>query len=387
VIALHAERVLTAHGPEPDCWVTVDSGVIAAIGGAPPLDATQVELGHADLIPGLVDLHSDCLEHLAHPRPNAELPLASALLELDALAISHGITTHLLCINLEDDAVKHRSEARARETMSALQRLDGHLRSDHRVHLRVDVTADWVDLAVEMVGSGWVGLLSYMDHTPGQGQYRDEEVWRDAYSKITHDSSDLIEHRLHMKRSGQAGAGRIREQLGQLARAAGVRLASHDDDGPESVARAHALGAAISEFPVSAEAASAAWSAGIAVVMGAPNARRGSSHLTNLSAREALQGGWLDALASDYHPPSLLAAAYGLSGSQDCTWADAVALVSAGPARAGGYRDRGAIAPGMRADLVAVELRGGHPVVLQTWVAGRPGLGGPTAVGAKASLT
>jgi alpha-D-ribose 1-methylphosphonate 5-triphosphate diphosphatase len=107
--------------------------------------------------------------------------------------------------------------------------------------------------------------------------------------------------------------------------------------------------------------------------MGAPNARRGRSHLgTNLSARDALAHGALGVLASDYHPASLLASVYAMADHDVCGWAEAVDLVTANPARAVGLDDRGRLAPGQRADLVAVVRRAGVPSVAQTWVAGRP---------------
>ena len=84
-----------------------------------------------------------------------------------------------------------------------------------------------------------------------------------------------------------------------------------------------------------------------------------------------LEWGWLSALASDYHPPSLLAAAYGLADERLCSWPEALELVTAAPARLAGLTDRGAIAPGLRADLVAVRRRGGLPSVCGVWVAGR----------------
>lgn len=62
------------------------------------------------------------------------------------------------------------------------------------------------------------------------------------------------------------------------------------------------MGLKISEFPVTLAAALEARKLGLLVVMGAPNALRGSSHVGNLSASEALQVGALGALATDYSP-------------------------------------------------------------------------------------
>jgi len=109
----------------------------------------------------------------------------------------------------------------------------------------------------------------------------------------------------------------------------------------------------------------------MAVVMGAPNARQGHSHHGHLSAREALAAGCLTALASDYHPPSLLAAAYALADERACSWAEALGLVTSSPARAAGLPDRGRLEQGARADLVAVGRRAGLPTVSRTWIAGR----------------
>jgi alpha-D-ribose 1-methylphosphonate 5-triphosphate diphosphatase len=48
----------------------------------------------------------------------------------------------------------------------------------------------------------------------------------------------------------------------------------------------------------------------------------------------------------------------------------AVRLVSANPALAAGLADRGEIAAGKRADLIAVKSLGGLPQVEQVWVRG-----------------
>lgn len=49
---------------------------------------------------------------------------------------------------------------------------------------------------------------------------------------------------------------------------------------------------------------------------------------------------------------------------------EAVALATKNPAQALNLRDRGEIAVGKRADLVAVQQLRGLPQVTQTWVAG-----------------
>jgi alpha-D-ribose 1-methylphosphonate 5-triphosphate diphosphatase len=383
VIAYRAARIPTGGITRRGWWIGVEDGRIAAVAEEPPPGATRVDLGGLDLLPGLVDLHSDCLEQRARPRPTTELPLEAALHDLDAELAGHGITTHMLCVSLEDDAVKHRSIERARAIAAAVTARRGRLRIDHRLHMRVDVTGTTVEAAPEIAATGALGLVSYMDHTPGQGQFTDITAWRGYYTQLAEhaDGDGDVELRLRLleKQRGRGRAAEVRGTVAGLARNAGVALASHDDDSAATVGRAVELGAAIAEFPVTLDAARAARDAGLGILMGAPNARRGISHYGNLSARGALAEGLLDALASDYHPPSLLVAAYLIAADGGAGWAEAAALVTEGPARLAGLDDRGRLAVGCRADLVAVECVDGHPVVRQTWVAGRPVLGAVAA--------
>jgi alpha-D-ribose 1-methylphosphonate 5-triphosphate diphosphatase len=106
------------------------------------------------------------------------------------------------------------------------------------------------------------------------------------------------------------------------------------------------------------------------VIAGAPNLVRGGSHSGNVSAAEMLAAGAVDALASDYVPPSLLEAVFGLAAS-GVPLHESVVLVTANPARIAGLSDRGRIAPGLRADLAAVHTRDGLAVPMAVWRAGR----------------
>ena len=370
MIAVRGRKVLTAAGERAGAWVVLDGDRIADVATTPPRSARPVDLGAVDLVPGLVDVHSDCLEMKARPRLSMELPLAAALVELDAEAAAWGITTHFLCVCLEDDIAKYRSPDRARETVALVERLRPDLLVDHRVHLRVDLTGDGLAAAAALTESPALGMVSYMLHLPGFGQFPDEATWRRYYTTVEAEG-ETAEDRLRRRMARLDRVGEARAAVAELARRRGVSLASHDDDSVDAVRLAHGLGARISEFPVRAEAAAEARALGMEVVMGAPNARSGRSHHGNGSAREVLARGALTVLASDYHPPSLLAAACALADEGMCSWAEAIALVTTGPARAAGLADRGRIEPGARADLVAVGRRSGLPAVAGTWVAGR----------------
>ena len=170
----------------------------------------------------------------------------------------------------------------------------------------------------------------------------------------------------------QKHAARNKAAILDLARQLGVQLASHDDATAAHVEEAVADGVAIAEFPTTREAAEAAHTKGLAVLMGAPNVVRGGSHSGNISATDVAVNGHLDVLSSDYVPASLLAAVFALPERiEGFGLPDAVRLVTANPAKAASLHDRGEIAEGKRADLVQVCFDTGHPVVRRVWRAGQ----------------
>jgi alpha-D-ribose 1-methylphosphonate 5-triphosphate diphosphatase len=67
-------------------------------------------------------------------------------------------------------------------TRENLDRLAGFIRefhlSRHRFHARYEIDNLGIyDYLTELLKSGGVHELSFMDHTPGQGQYRDLEIY------------------------------------------------------------------------------------------------------------------------------------------------------------------------------------------------------------------
>ena len=134
-----------------------------------------------------------------------------------------------------------------------------------------------------------------------------------------------------------------------------ARRVRHDDRDAATRQDWRARGAAIAEFPETLEAAEEARAGGDFIVMGAPNIVRGGSHNGNVSALDMVMMGLVDALASDYHYPSLRRAAFLLAESGVADLASAWALISSGPARVLGFDDRGDFGLGRRADLVILD--------------------------------
>lgn len=90
-------------------------------------------------------------------------------------------------------------------------------------------------------------------------------------------------------------------------------------------------------------------------MLGAPNVMRGGSHVKRLAAVEAAAAGLCSVLTSDYYYPALLHAPFLLERRGALPFAAAWDLVSRNAARAVDLADRGAIAPGLRADLALVD--------------------------------
>lgn len=371
-VAIHAKRTLVDVAGA-DVFVTVRGEVIEAVDEKAPSGVEVLELGDADLIPGLIDVHSDSWQARRSPRRGTAVPMDSVLVDLDRHAVAHGVLTHYLCVTYDDDPVRG-SLTRAADVLDALDRVHGLLLADHRVHLRVELTSTDFESARAAAGSSGVGLVSYMNHAPNVGQYAEmpDKIVHDVLAADFHGSSAQQVALMAERAQRATSISTRREIVAEISAVSGKLLASHDDATEADVEVARRLGVRISEFPLSARVAEAAAEHDLGVIMGAPNAWRGASHLKGPSARELLAAGSLTALASDYHLPSLLAAPYALVRDKVCPWSDAVNLVTRAPADLLGLTDRGRIAPGLRADLVAVSTTSaGLPVVQAVWARGR----------------
>lgn len=329
------------------------------------------------LVPGVVDVHTDHVERHTHPRIGVLWPALPALLAYDAVVISGGTTT--VFDSLSVGASMQRQERRdlfaplvetLREAIA-----EDLFRAEHLLHLRCEVSDPATPALVnESVDFPETRLISVMDHTPGDRQSPDVDKWfshmvRDM--EVSDEEGRRMMHEL-LERSRTHGP-RVRNAVTEAGRAANVPLMSHDDRTIAHVEEAVAEGCTISEFPTTLEAARHARKTGMAIVAGAPNFLRGGSQSGNVAVAELLSEGLVDVLASDYIPRSPLDAAFAIAKdpAQPYDLPKAMGMVAGGPAALTGLSDRGAIEEGMRADLVAVKLVGGQPVVQAVWRAGR----------------
>jgi alpha-D-ribose 1-methylphosphonate 5-triphosphate diphosphatase len=375
--------------------VQIEDGKIAAITEG-PVPYAEVDGAGLTLIPGLVDLHGDMLEREIEPRPGAPFPVDLALFELDKRLAGTGITTAFTALSFawnEDDA--KRSDKVTRAIIDTVHNTREHLLVDTYVHGRFEVTNSAVGpLLTEMLDQHKIQLVSIMDHTPGQGQYKDLKSYVNFIVKwlgVTEDDidpqflMDRIKARID-KQQKRPWSWDVVNDVVRISRQRQFAVASHDDDTAEKVEMLGALGVTISEFPVTMEAAKKARDLGMYVVMGSPNALRGYSHSGNLSAMEAIEAGVADILAVDYYPATSLHVPFEVAARGIMPLHEAIKLVTANPAAAVNLTDRGEIAVGKRADLALVET-GTYRRVRGSFSAGQPIFWDKVMAGRSAPLT
>lgn len=354
--------------------LVLQGGMIKDIATGPTVPPNAVDCGGDILAPGLIELHTDNLERHIQPRPKVDWPHNAAILAHDAELAGTGITTVFDAMRVGSiPSGKGRYLKYARELASELLalRTEEALKISHFLHLRAEVCSETLVEEMQEFGpEDRVGIVSLMDHTPGQRQFRDISKL-EAYvkGKLAMSDSEFVEHVDQLKDLRARHGDHHEAEAVAAAKRYGAVLASHDDTTEAQVAVSAAHGISMAEFPTTLEAAKACHAYDIPVIMGAPNLIRGGSHSGNIAAHDLAEAGYLDIMSSDYVPAALLLAAARLS-EQWGDWAKGMATVSSNPARAVGLEDRGEIAIGKRADLIRFSMRGGVPALGSVWSKG-----------------
>lgn len=376
--------------------VRIEDGRITGIDV--PRDGAAVVDGRDRLLaPAFVDVHGDAFERQIMPRPGVTVPVDSALLETDRQLAVNGIATayHALTLSWEPGL---RSVETGWQVLRALTALAPRMTVENRLQLRWETFCpEALPLIVEALDASQMPSVAFNDHTSSALLHPSIAVHNRPFDLVpdypvtdmtTPDFAQKMESRA--KRSHMSIAeyvalmdrvwsqrGRVADDIAAvafLARDHGAPMLSHDDSQIETRDFYRAQGSRIAEFPMHERVFLAAREAGDWIVLGAPNAMRGGSHLGSPGAAEMIARGLCDILASDYFYPAMLGAVARLRadgvGDLPVLWR----LVSANPAAAMGLTDRGRIAPGLRADLILLDWpEGAPPAVRRTWSAGRGG--------------
>ena len=373
--------------------VTVADGVIVEIGGQ--VLGSEISAHGKILAPAIIDVHGDAFERQLMPRPGVFFPIEVALIDTDRQLAANGIATayHAITLGWEPGL---RNVARGRELIQSIRDLALRLTVENRVQLRWETFAfealDVIELALK---GPLLPCVAFNDHTSMTMRAYDVPVQERAF-ELSPDFSiaSLDDERMKQRTLSKAQrAGLSQEdyisllgkvwdrrsdvpnkisEVASMASAVGAPMLSHDDTRADTRAYFRDLGASVAEFPMVMEAVEAARKHEDLIILGAPNAARGGSHIGSVGAADLIEAGLCDALASDYFYPAMLAAIDRLDREKRADRVTLWSLLSSGPARAMRLNDRGSITIGSRADLVLVDWTNGQaPVIEGTWIAGR----------------
>ena len=140
------------------------------------------------------------------------------------------------------------------------------------MHARFEIdNIEAVDRFIQNIEEGKVHLISFMDHTPGQGQYRNLEIYRETlkgFRPMSNEEADVLIAESITKE--KITLEQIKE-IAQIALDNNIAVASHDDDEIEKLSLVKSYGTTISEFPTTIEVARKAKEMGLWTIAGAPN--------------------------------------------------------------------------------------------------------------------
>ena len=335
--------------------------------------ATNIDQDY--LMPGLVELHTDTLEHHMTPRPKTTWPAIAAVIAHDNQIASAGITTVFDALSIGDVQENSSRVSTLQEMINGLSKTqeENLLRIQHNIHLRCEVSyPEMIPTLDGLIDTPLVKMLSVMDHTPGQRQFVSIDAYYTYYQGKYGLSDAEMDQFISKRKQDQATYSRPNRAYAiKSAHQRGLALASHDDATQDHVTEAASEGMTVAEFPTTLEAAQSSHDAGLAVMMGGPNLVRGGSHSGNVAAGFLAEQNCLDILSSDYVPNSLLHGAMLLHTKYAYSLPRAVQTITKTPATSVGLDDRGELSPGKRADLIQMHLHPAHPVIRSVWRQGQ----------------
>ena len=359
--------------------VLIGDGRILKINTADESEADEViDASGRFVMPGMIDIHSDMIESYIQPRSTALMDFSMGFMEAERVLTMCGITTMFHSISMYKEGAWDVKEIRRTACVKKLVKLVSDYQKGmrlirHRYHLRYEIdNIECYDEVKQMLEEKTVNLLSFMDHSPGQGQYRDLEIYRKHLEEGINEVSDAeFEEIVRREKEKDSLSFRQLKEMADLARSNGVSVASHDDDSVEKLQVNREFGVRISEFPVTLDIAREAVKQGFLTVLGAPNILLGGSHSGNLSAVDAIRAGAASILVSDYYPQALLQAVFRLHRDGELPLWEATALVTKNPAEAVGMDGEiGTIEEGKKADLLIVSDEHAFPAVEKVFVDG-----------------
>ncbi|MBV9459805.1 MAG: alpha-D-ribose 1-methylphosphonate 5-triphosphate diphosphatase [Bradyrhizobium sp.] len=370
-IQIEAGRVLI-DGALQETSLSIAGGEICALDPGHGRGALTLDARDLAVLPGIVDIHGDAFERQMMPRPKVDFPIDVALVDSDRQAIANGITTvfHAATWSWEPGL---RCGDNAQRLLEAIEALRPKLTADTRFHLRHETyNLDAEETIGEWLAHKRIDLFAFNDHTENTVTLLNKPNKRRTMVERTGLSDNAFDRLIQRVLSRADAVPGSMSRIATIAREAGVRMLSHDDNSPDMRRAFRAKGVRIAEFPINEETAREAAAGGDAIVYGAPNVVRGGSHTGWTKASDMIEKGLCSVLASDYYYPAPLLAAFRLAHDRVLPLGKAWDLISAAPAHAAGLSDRGKLANGQRADILLVDdTKALRPRIVAVIAAGR----------------
>lgn len=344
--------VLTPQGWS-DAPLSIAGGQIAESGRG-----KDVDLSGYLILPGIVDAHGDGFERHMAPRRGALREAQSGVVAAASELAVIGITTAVFAQFFSWEGGM-RGPDFAEHVFESVCAVRGSVPVDMQMQLRMEThLIDEFARAEQAVDRFGIRYVVFNDHLPHRRLSEGRKPPRLTGQALK--SGRSPEAHLALMQSLHERSSEVPEALDALSAnllARGVVLGSHDDRSTVDRETWSQRGATVSEFPETLEAAQAARADGAQIVLGAPNIVRGASHAGNIAASELVEAGLCDALASDYHYPSPMRAAFRLEELGLCDLTTAWHMISRGPALLLGLHDRGELTAGKRADLIVLDRK------------------------------
>ncbi|MCX7821457.1 MAG: phosphonate metabolism protein PhnM [Brevinematales bacterium] len=356
--------------------IYIENGIIKEIEQNSYKDINTIDAGGSYVLPGFIDLHCDAIEKEIEVRPNVHIPFDIAITELDKKMAMAGITTIFHSIsfaeNFSNKAVL-RTMSMADKIIQKIKEMSEKLGVENKIHLRYEITySEAIPIIEDLIKKSYIDLLSIMDHTPGQGQFKTLEQFKNYYQSHFKDNEHQLEVVIKNKQESRENYGLSNaKKIADICKSFGVPLASHDDDTIEKIDFVRECGAIISEFPMSLEVASYAHNNGISVIVGSPNIVRGGSHNNNIKAIDVIKAGYADIVCSDYIPSTLIYAFAKIYKENILSLPEISKMFSLNPAKAIKLdKETGKIEKNYKANLIIVDLDSELPRIQKTFVNG-----------------
>jgi len=294
----------------------------------------------------------------------------------DNSPLTDGITTRYHAVpSANPDSLEYSNE-KITGLISEVCKLNDKSILKHKVNFKYDILDyEYTEAVIDMIKADCIHIISFANSTPGHGQYRDINKYKQLIMKQNGLSSLKADEIIKLKivKSKKAAPARHQEKLARFANNNGIPMASQYDDCEKRINTMHSQGISMSEFPTDLPAAWTAKLKGMSVALDAQHIIDDQTYTGKLSALDAVKNNCADILCSVNNPNSLLQAVFALYTKHELDMPAAAAMASQNPAKSVGIStETGSIETGKKADLIIVSEKSRKPEVEMVFVDGQP---------------